>query len=716
MLRFCLAVLLLGSWMAIAQEKQNAYEAKSSEPKYLVAFKDMLYFTANDGIRGNELWRYDPKSERVEQVADVTPGEYGSAIDSPHATADALWFRVVDDEGAGELWRSDGEPGGDTRRVWKREDESDQSGVGLILGELEAGMIFTISDRGQSHEFLLLHPDGVTTSYLTTIAGAQLFAQNVGFTFHKGTLFFGARDGGVTGLWRTNGTPETTRLLREFKNYPNPTLSLGEAGLFVIAETEEEGIELWHTLGEPENTRQVLDIYPGKESSRPADLRRDLTTGPGEAPRVYFAATHPDSGRELWRSDGTAEGTALAQDLNPGRDSSNPYRIEVSPTSIYLVASTPETGTELWAAPVDENGYTTLQMCREGLAGSASSEPYAMCLNAEGQLYFAQRGPDGEEFWYADAYPGSARQLEDINPKGNSEPFWPARLGDRVYFSAFDPVHGRELWVDAGSNRPPRLVKDLKTDASTNPSSSPTEFAALGDCLLFAANDIANGSEPWVSNGTKAGTVMLRDIAVGVPSSNPSQFTSVGLLAYFRAESLGHGMELWVTDGTTGGTVQVADIYPGEMGSNPDHLTVLGDSLIFMARNPQEGNELWILRPGREPTTFYYIRGGKDSTVARNFFVWKGFVYFQADDGVHGEELWRTDGTTAGTSMVKDIVEAPFEPLSVSLVHPVGDRLFVSARSATTGRELWIWDDSEREPRLVRDIAPPSLLDTRARK
>lgn len=716
MVRHFIAVFLASASTTIAQAQQNAYEVQSSEPKYLVAFKDMLYFTANDGIRGNELWRYNPKLDRVEQVADVTPGEYGSQIDSPHATANALWFRVMDENGAGELWKSDGEPGGDTCRVWQREDATDGQGVGMILGELEAGMIFTKSGTGQSHEFLLLHTDGVTTSFLTTTTGARLFAENMGFTIHQGSLYFGARDGGLTGLWRTNGTPETTRLLREFKNYPNPALSLGEAGLFVVAETEDEGIELWHTLGEPENTRQVLDIYPGNESSRPADLRPDLSTGPGEAPAIYFAATHPDTGRELWRSDGTAAGTVLAQDIVPGRESSNPYRIMTSPTTVFLVASTPETGTELWAAPVDENGYMALQMCGEGLPGSTSSEPYAMCLNSENQLYFAQRGPDGEEFWYADAYPRSARQLHDINPTGNSEPFWPARVGDRVYFSAFDPVHGRELWVDSGSRRPPRLVKDLMTDASTNPSSSPAEFAALGDLLLFAANDIANGNEPWVSDGTKAGTVKLRDIAVGVPSSNPSQITTVGSLAYFRAESLAHGVELWVTDGTTEGTLQVADIYPGENGSNPDHLTVLGDSLIFMAHGPQEGNELWILRPGREPTTFYYIRGGRDSTIARNFFVWKGFVYFQADDGVHGEELWRTDGTAMGTTMVKDIVEAPFEPLSVSQAHPVGDRLFLSGRSASAGRELWVWDDSVQAPRLVRDIAPRSVLDVRARK
>lgn len=716
MVRYFLAVFLASASTTIAQAQQNAYEVQSSEPKYLVAFKDMLYFTANDGIRGNELWRYDPKSDRVEQVADVTPGEYGSQIDSPLVTADALWFRVMDEHGAGELWKSDGEPGGETRRVWKRTSGTDRNGVGALLSEVEAGLIFTISGTGQSHEFLLLHTDGVTVSHIIAPDGFPLAAENVHFSTHQGSMYFGARDAHGTGLWRTDGTPESTRLLRRFKNFPTPSVSLGEAGLFVVAETEEEGIELWHTLGEPEDTRPVLDIYPGNESSRPADMRLDLSTKPGQAPRVYFAATHPDSGRELWRSDGTADGTVLAQDIVPGRDSSNPYRIETSPTSMYLLATTPETGTELWAAAVEGDGYMPLQMCREGLPGPASSEPYAMCLNGDGQLFFAQRGPDGEEFWYADAYPNSASQLLDINPKGNSEPFWPARVDGRVYFSAFDPVHGRELWMEQGRHRPPRLIKDLRTDASINPSSSPTEFAALGDLLLFAANDIANGNELWVSDGTKAGTIMLKDIAVGLPSSNPSQITPVGSLAYFQAESLRYGVELWVTDGTSGGTIQVADINPEEASSNPDNLIALGDSLIFMAQSPQEGNELWVLRPGREPTTFHYIRGGKDSTVARNFFVWKGFVYFQADDGVHGEELWRTDGTAAGTTMVKDIVEAPFEPLSVSLAHPVGDRLFLSGRSASAGRELWVWDDSGQVPRLVRDIAPPSLLDTRARK
>lgn len=715
MLRILLVVSLLATPCVFAQDPAQGYNPPSSNPHQLVNFQDKVYFVADDGVHGNELWRFNPDTSKPEPVVELTPGAAGSLIDYVRATADTLWFRLTRQGEAPELWASDGIPGGNTQRVWRRQDSGFERGVGALLDDVKAGFLFTSGADGEFQEMMICAREDRSVSKLCPVDSPMI--SSAGYFAKQGDeMYFGARGTpkiGI-GLWRTDGTPEGTRFVHPFWNYPTPALSLGEAGVLVVAETEACGIELWITQGTPETTRLVRDILPGSESSRPADLRLDLS---GAGPAAYFAATAPESGRELWRTDGTEAGTVLVQDIVPGRDSSEPYRIETAPNGMYLIASTPETGKELFGAGVVNGRYGPVTLMQEGLVGPENSEPYAMCMNDDGFLFYAQRSPDGEELWCAHKNLNFVEQLSDINPRGDSEPFWPVLVQKHVYFTAYDPLHGRELWRDRGVRQPPALVADINSDESINPSSSPSEMTALGDRLLFAADDIEHGYELWATDGTEEGTVLLRDIALGLPSGNPEQITPVGSLAYFRAESLGIGVELWVTDGTPEGTILVKDIYPEEGSSFPDHLIAFGDMLLFMAQTPREGNELWRLRAGREPDMLANIRGGPDSTEARNFFVWKDHVYFLADDGVHGEELWRTDGKSGeGTVMVKDIIGAPFEPLSISRAYPVGPRLYLSGRSPSLGHELWVWQDGAGEFRPVRDIATPDLLDVRAKK
>src|SRR5262249_56046928 len=82
--------------------------------------------------------------------------------------------------------------------------------------------------------------------------------------------------------------------------------------------------------------------------------------------------------------------------------------------------------------------------------------------------------------------------------------------------------------------------------------------------LYFSANDGVHGREPWVSDGTAAGTVLVEDINPGAADSAPGYFTNVNGLVYFDVlEDPIYGAELWQTDGTAAGTALVQDIYPG---------------------------------------------------------------------------------------------------------------------------------------------------------
>ena len=120
---------------------------------------------------------------------------------------------------------------------------------------------------------------------------------------------------------------------------------------------------------------------------------------------------------------------------------------------------------------------------------------------------------------------------------------------------------------------------------------SPYYLTAVGNTLYFVANDGTYGYELWKSDGTAAGTVMVKDIYSGSSSSSPYYLTAVGNTLYFRANDGTNGYELWKSDGTASGTVMVKDIYNGSGGSNPSDLTAVGNTLYFRATTePTEPN------------------------------------------------------------------------------------------------------------------------------
>src|SRR5687768_4596982 len=84
-------------------------------------------------------------------------------------------------------------------------------------------------------------------------------------------------------------------------------------------------------------------------------------------------------------------------------------------------------------------------------------------------------------------------------------------------------------------------------------SSDPSHLFAAGDTLYFSANDGVHGHELWTSDGTAAGTVMVKDLLPGTASSHPQSFALMDGTIYFIAESV-DSRQLWKTDGTDGGT------------------------------------------------------------------------------------------------------------------------------------------------------------------
>ena len=196
------------------------------------------------------------------------------------------------------------------------------------------------------------------------------------------------------------------------------------------------------------------------------------------------------------------------------------------------------------------------------------------------------------------------------------------------------------------------------------PTSNPSDFVDVGGRLFFTAGDGVHGRELWTSDGTKAGTVLVKDIKPGTASGSfPYSLTAVGGRLFFTADDGMHGQELWTSDGTRAGTVLVKDITPGDGGGEYDE-SLLPDRrgrAVVLHRRRRHARERAVdlgrhqggHRPGQghQPRR---RRGDYDDAPSSLTGV-GGRLFFTADDGTHGTELWRSDGTRAGTVLVKDI-------------------------------------------------------------
>jgi ELWxxDGT repeat protein len=264
------------------------------QPK--MANNGIVYFVANDGFVGNQVWRSDGTDAGT---FVLTSG----GVDSDRLPFTAFGDRVIFENGK-------------------------------AVGNTDA---VTITDGSL-----------VGTQVLSTAA----YVNSAGVIVNGKAIFLGSS--GNYALVVTDGTPGGTSAftpagLTSFNSYGGTNLVAVNDVAYFVGTDATHGTELWKTDGTPGGTAIVKDLFANAPSSYPQDLTR-------VDDRVFFIATTPDAGQELWVSDGTEGGTMRVKDIHSGLQDSSPGQLTALNGVVYFVANDGSTGKELWRSDGTEPG------------------------------------------------------------------------------------------------------------------------------------------------------------------------------------------------------------------------------------------------------------------------------------------------------------------------------------------------------------------------
>jgi ELWxxDGT repeat protein len=662
----------------------------------LISVGDVLYFDASVGDGEDsvyEMWRSDGTPAGTWRVSDQSPY-------SMVAFKGSLYF--TGDDGA--LWKTDGTPAG-TVKVASFPGHRIASWLFVLGSRLVLGVnSYTPDPRAE-----LWSSDG-TAEGTQALFGARWFPYSSAV---GGRLYFVAeddRDGQE--LWVTDGTPQNTRELTHLDRWDAfysqaqgyflelPRAAAGNRFVF-LANDGPHGIEPWVTDGTVKGTRLLKDFCPGACYGKTQVWDRAL---PG---RVFLTVTRKSRGNELWVTDGTEAGTRLVRDICPGKCSGHPHAPFVVKNRLLFAADDGVDGDELWAT--DGREANTIR-----ISDFAPELPWDDDIEGTvvgGQLLFDAPGPEGYELWRADGTgPSGTRLVRDIDTAdvGGSYPADLMALGDEALFFTFplDSLPDFTLWKSDGTDAGTVQVRVFHPEDTDGPlHDGPVSAQAAGQLFFFllSPNPESSSPVPWRTDGTEAGTYPLLGEDVRVDWNHPEMRAARNAI-FFAAEDTDHGRELWASDGTVAGTRLVRDVEPGTSGSEPAGLTDFQGQLYFSASNEALGRELWR-SDGTEAGTGLVkdIRPGSGSDPSL-LTAHAGRLWFFADDGEHGRELWASNGTVGGTALAVDVEPGAdsFEPSSlVSLANRFGDRLVFSGQSPSQGSGIWVTDGTAAGTRRI---------------
>ncbi len=614
-----------------------------------IIFNGNYIFAATDATNGNELWITDATTANTFLVKDINPGSGDGWPGNFVIFNNTVYFTAYTAATGYELWKTDGTT----------------NGTSLVKD------IFPGSNSG------FIDYNGTFFFGLTNVWE------------HNGSFYFIANDNNNIPynnnieLWKSDGTTSGTVMVSDIQpgsegSRPSRFMVFNNT-LFFNAYTINNGTELWKTDGTSGGTAMVKDIFPGSNSGfidYNGTFFFGLTNVWEHNGSFYFIANDNNNipynnNIELWKSDGTTSGTVMVSDIQPGSEGSRPSRFMVFNNTLFFNAYTINNGTELWKTDGTSGGTA---MVKDIFPGSNSG-----FVDYNGTSFFGLTN-----VW---EHNGSFYFIANDN---NNIPY----------------NNNIELWKSDGTTSGTVMVSDIQPGSE---GSRPSRFMVFNNTLFFNAYTINNGTELWKTDGTSGGTAMVKDIFPGSNSGfvdyNGTFFfglTNVwehnGSFFFIANDNnsvvSNNNIELWKSDGTGAGTVMVKDIEPGNGGSNPRNFVQFNNELFFNAYTPSIGTELYKTDGTTGGTMLLKdIMPGSGSGIVGNFyniFSYGNTFYFNAYElGNFDNELWKTDGTTTNTVKVHDIYSGSNGSYPNSFVILPNDHVLFLATDAANGNELW---------------------------
>lgn len=361
----------------------------------------------------------------------------------------------------------------------------------------------------------------------------------------------------------------------------------------------------------------------------------------------YFVGHNGDYDQELWRSNGSAEGTYRVANINSG-GSAWPGELTRVDNTLFFMATDNDGSEQLYLSDGTEEGTQWVFD-----VDPEAKEQFHMLTASGGLLYFRTYRPSTyTELWVTDGSTENTHMVIDLFGDYPSNPLELTDFNASLVFIALDSETGGEsLYRTAGLNGSVTQVGGYNTRG----------LMATGDHLYFVSTWEDYGGELSASVGGASDVNRISDINPGDYSSDIHHITKSGSRLFFRASEPDHGAELWSYDISAASIQLVKDINPGANNSSfPAELINFKDRLYFQANDGEHGNELWVSDGTADGTFMLKNIAANDSDYISHsnpgrFFVTEELLFFVANDNIHGLELWQTDGTSGGTKMTADI-------------------------------------------------------------
>ncbi|MDJ1481273.1 T9SS type A sorting domain-containing protein [Cytophagaceae bacterium YF14B1] len=558
------------------------------------------------------------------------------------------------------IWECDGTSNG-TRLVYDQYSSSYFAPSNLSY--IDSDLIFTTAGTNGTTALVRLNPitgqvstlretaESITRPIISAIWAATFICKGNDNTFLiNAQVSDGTKAPYIsTKIWLSNGTAGGTIEINNVGcEYYSKPLAFND--YFITA---AQGIGIGRELYKADVKKQTVELIKNINSSKYSKIYSYLGLADLND-KVFFSVSDSTFGVELWQSNGKIDETGIVKDINPGVGSSYPNSFSGNPLTLsgklLFTAYDLDHGTELWSSDGTEEGTTLI---KDIAVGTGSSSPHNFRV-----------------------------------------------IGNTMFFSCWNPNYSESLWKTDGTASGTQKLKELGQN-KYNLGLYIEQSVSLNNTMLF---EVAGGGL-WKSDGTEEGTAKIKDLG-GIDN-----MITVGTNVYLIVLPSYLGQyQLWKSDGTEAGTILVKENM-GDSDKTPQLLGEANGKLVFIMETADYGRELWISDGTNAGTVLLKdIYTGTQSAFAQNIisFIRNGnYIYFVADDGISGLELWRTDGTAANTTIVKDIYPGIGSsiPDNFSIVN---DKIYFSAFTPEYGVELWKSDGSSSGTTLVADIRPGS--------